>query len=95
MNTHNHSKTADAIKQLLLQRIKNVQSVQVINDSQRHASHAAAKKNPRKGHFIVHVSLSKPCPLSRVQQHRAIYQAVAPQMPYIHALNIHIKSKDM
>lgn len=62
-------------------------SLEVIDDSARHAGHAGASTG--LGHFIVKISSNKFVGKSVLQQHRMVYQALGSMMETdIHALNI-------
>ncbi len=62
-------------------------SLEVIDDSARHAGHAGASTG--LGHFIVKISSNKFAGKSVLQQHRMVYQALGKMMETdIHALNI-------
>ena len=90
MNKVNHRNTADQIHTLLKKQL-NPQQLKVIDQSHLHEGHQEAMKNPNKGHFHITIKL-KENNLSRIQQHRSVYQALKAIMPNIHALSIEIVS---
>ena len=62
-------------------------SLEIIDDSARHAGHAGASTG--LGHFIVKIYSDKFANKSVLQQHRMVYQAMGSMMETdIHALNI-------
>ncbi len=65
-------------------------SLDIIDNSHLHVGHAGAKENPGQGHFHVRIASHALQGLIKVQQHRAIYAALAEVMPKIHALEITI-----
>jgi BolA protein len=63
-------------------------SVEVIDDSRRHAGHAGAADG--RGHFTVLVVSKRFAGLPTVRRHRLVYDAVGDLMTTdIHALSIH------
>lgn len=61
-------------------------SVEVDDDSAKHAGHAGAREG---GHFTVRVTSPRFAGLSRVARHRLVYDALGPLAPRgIHALAI-------
>ncbi|MCK4743734.1 MAG: BolA family transcriptional regulator [Sulfuriflexus sp.] len=62
-------------------------SVDVIDESHKHAGHAGAKTG--MGHFEVHIVASAFTGKSMLQQHRMVYEALGDMMQKdIHALSI-------
>jgi BolA protein len=62
------------------------QSLELIDDSARHAGHAGARSG---GHFQVTLVAEAFRGRSRLERHRMVYDAVAPLMQSgVHALNI-------
>jgi BolA family transcriptional regulator, general stress-responsive regulator len=61
-------------------------SLEVIDDSARHAGHAGAREG---GHFRVAIVASAFAGRSQLERHRLVYAAVAPLMGQgVHALSI-------
>ncbi len=61
-------------------------SIEIVDDSARHAGHAGAREG---GHFRVVVVAAAFTGLAQLQRHRLVYAAVDPLMGRgIHALNI-------
>ena len=68
-------------------------SLQVRDDSQRHAGHAGARDG--RGHFHVEIVSDAFSGLSPLARHRAVYSAVGDLMATdIHALSLHARSPD-
>jgi len=83
------SNTRNSIEALLAQALQP-QSLQVEDESWKHAGHAGAKESGG-GHFVVHIASAHFSGLSRSQCHRMIYRALGELFPAdIHALSIHI-----
>ena len=81
-----NSERIPRIKQLLMDNLK-ADSVEVIDESHKHAGHAGAKSG--KGHFDVTVVSAQFDGKSLIQRHRAIYAALGGLMDSdIHALSI-------
>ncbi len=69
-----------------LQRELAPTSLEIFDDSARHAGHAGAREG---GHFRVHLVSSSFQGRAQLERHRLVYAAVAPLMGRgIHALNI-------
>lgn len=67
-------------------------SLQVVDDSARHAGHAGAREGG-ESHFTVHIVSEKFEGLSRVARHRAVYEVLQPLFDAgLHALNIAAKT---
>lgn len=67
-------------------------SLEIIDDSARHAGHAGARSG---GHFRVTLVAEAFRGRSRLERHRLVYQAVAPLMQGgVHALNIVARTPD-
>lgn len=81
--------TCQAIRRALEVRL-SPHSLDIIDNSHLHVGHAGAKENPGQGHFHVRIASHALQGLIKVQQHRAIYAALAEVMPKIHALEITI-----
>ena len=61
-------------------------SLQIIDDSAKHAGHAGAREG---GHFRVQLVAAAFSGLSQLERHRLVYAAVAPLMGQgVHALSI-------
>jgi len=87
------SNTRDTIHALLEQAFEPL-SLQVEDESWKHAGHAGARESGG-GHFVVHIASKHFSRLSRSQCHRMIYRALGELFPAkIHALSIHIDSPD-
>jgi len=85
------SHTRNSIEELLAQAFQP-QSLQVEDESWKHAGHAGVKASGG-GHFVVHIASERFSGLSRSQCHRMIYRALGELFPAdIHALSIHIIS---
>ena len=81
-----NSERIPRIKQLLMDNLK-ADSVDVIDESHKHAGHAGAKTG--LGHFEVHIVASAFADKSMLQQHRMVYEALGDMMQKdIHALSI-------
>jgi BolA protein len=80
----------EALRTALQQELAPV-SLEIIDDSAKHAGHAGAREG---GHFRVVVVAAAFKGLSQLQRHRLVYAAVDPLMGHaspewkIHALNI-------
>ena len=75
----------DALRAALQKELAPV-SIEIIDDSAKHAGHAGAREG---GHFRVVVVADAFKGLSQLQRHRLVYAAVDPLMGRgIHALNI-------
>jgi len=69
-------------------------SLQVEDESWKHAGHAGVKESGG-GHFVVHIASKHFSGLSRSQSHRMIYRSLGNLFPAeIHALSIHIIASD-
>lgn len=67
-------------------------SLEIIDDSARHAGHAGARAG---GHFRVTLVADAFRGRSRLERHRLVYEAVAPLMQDgVHALNIVARAPD-
>ena len=78
--------------QALLEEALEPQELEVRDDSHHHVGHRGAQENPNKGHFYVKVIDSpKLNGLSRVEQHKLIYQTLDTVMDDIHALAITVR----
>jgi BolA protein len=76
-----------ALEQALMPR-----SLEIIDDSARHAGHAGARAG---GHFRVTLVAEAFRGRSRLERHRLVYDAVAPLMQDgVHALNIVARTPD-
>jgi len=74
------------IKKLLTDNL-DAQSVEVIDESHKHAGHAGAKTG--MGHFEVHITASAFAGKSLLERHRLVYEALGDMMQTdIHALSI-------
>ncbi|MFQ5355266.1 MAG: BolA family protein [Mariprofundaceae bacterium] len=81
------SDRATRIRQLLEDQLK-VSSIQVEDESWKHAGHAGAKESGG-GHFTVHIVADCFAGLSQVQRHRLVYKALGNEFgPTIHAVSI-------
>ncbi len=81
-----NSKRIPRIKQLLSDGL-NADSVDVIDESHKHAGHAGAKTG--MGHFEVHIVASAFADKSLLERHRMVYDALGDMMQTdIHALSI-------
>lgn len=69
-------------------------SLNIIDDSHRHAGHAGAQEHGG-GHFIVEIVSEKFAGKSRIERHRMVNRATAGFFgPTIHALNIRALTPD-
>jgi len=81
-----NSKRIPRIKQLLIDSL-SATSVDVIDESHKHAGHAGAKTG--LGHFEVHIVAGVFTDKSLLQRHRMVYDALGDMMKTdIHALSI-------
>lgn len=81
-----NSKRIPRIKQLLTDGL-SATSVDVIDESHKHAGHAGAKTG--LGHFEVHIVADAFTDKSLLQRHRMVYDALGDMMQTdIHALSI-------
>jgi BolA protein len=77
-----------AIEALLQERLSPT-FVQIEDNSAEHAGHASAGG---AGHFTVHIAAPAFAGKTLIQQHRLVYEALAPLMESeIHALSIRIQ----
>jgi BolA family transcriptional regulator, general stress-responsive regulator len=84
-DTHTHPPTAGEIRAALEQALAP-QSIEVVDDSARHAGHAGAREG---GHYRVTLVASAFAGRPQLERHRMVYSAVAPLMGRgIHALSI-------
>ena len=68
------------------------QSLEVVDDSHRHAGHAGAREGR---HFTVHIVSSRFQGLGRIARHRLVYDALEAVMPRgIHALAIDARAPE-
>jgi len=75
-----------------LERALMPRSLEIIDDSARHAGHAGARSG---GHFRVTLVADAFRGRSRLERHRLVYDAVAPLMhDGVHALNIVARTPD-
>jgi BolA protein len=71
---------------LALERGLRPQSLEILDDSEKHAGHAGAQEG---GHFRIRVTAAAFAGRSQVERHRLVYAAVAPLMGNgVHALSI-------
>lgn len=68
--------TAEAIRQTLISRFSPIQ-LEVIDESYLHAGHMAANTSNQGTHFRVRIISSQLQGLSRVNQHRLVYDSLA------------------
>ncbi len=81
-----HGVSAQLIEDTLRAAISPLQSLQVINESHLHAGHAGAGEG---AHFRIRIVASSMAGLSRVAQHRLVYDALRLVIPQgVHALAI-------
>lgn len=79
------------IEALLAEALQPV-SLQVQDDSARHAGHAGAREG---GHFTVRVVSGRFAGMTRIARHRLVYDALLPLMRNgIHALAIEARTPD-
>jgi BolA protein len=77
---------------LALQRELTPSSLEIIDDSAKHAGHAGAREG---GHFRVVLVADAFKGLSQLERHRLVYAAVAPLMGQgVHALSIVARTSD-
>jgi BolA family transcriptional regulator, general stress-responsive regulator len=80
-----HKPTAGEIR-AALERALAPLSIEVLDDSSRHAGHAGAREG---GHYRVMLVASAFAGRPQLERHRMVYSAVAPLMGHgIHALSI-------
>jgi|UniRef100_UPI0040474636 BolA protein len=76
--------------ELALKQALSIDSLKIDDESHLHAGHAGAQGGA--GHYRIFVKSSAFNGLSRVQQHRLVYDALSAWMPHeIHALAIVIQ----
>lgn len=81
-----NSERIPKIRQLLADTL-NADSIEVIDESHKHAGHAGAKTG--LGHFEVHIAADVFAGKSLLQKHRMVYAALGDMMQTdIHALSI-------
>jgi len=86
--------TGEAVAQLrsALERALMPRSLEIIDDSARHAGHAGAQGG---GHYRVTLVADAFRGRSQLERHRLVYAAVAPLMKgSVHALNITARSPE-
>ena len=94
MTTSRHTETASLIASILQEALKPT-TLAVEDQSSYHRDHKEARLHPEKGHFLVHISLNRELMrLSRLQQHKLIYQALEDIMDRIHALSIKVVTSE-
>ena len=82
--------TADQIEQALRAAISPLQALDVMNESHLHAGHAGAGEG---SHWRVRITSTRMAGLSRVAQHRLVYDALRDVIPQgVHALAIEAQS---
>ena len=87
-----HGVTEQQITDALRAAITPLQSLQVINESHLHAGHAGAGEG---SHFRVRIVSERMAGLSRVAQHRLVYDALREVIPQgVHALAIEAQGPD-
>lgn len=91
MNDHDTLPTAEAIEQQLRQTLAP-SALEVIDESAAHAGHAGANGLGRGTHFRVRIGGAAFAGLSRVAQHRLVYDALRKfTQAGLHALAIEIQ----
>ncbi len=85
-DSKNKMTASEQIQQLLEQSFR-IQSLEVIDESHKHAGHAEAKKSGG-GHFQVVMISSDFQGKSPIQRHRMVYDALKPIASQIHALSM-------
>jgi BolA family transcriptional regulator, general stress-responsive regulator len=86
--------TGETVAQLrsALERALTPRSLEIIDDSERHAGHPGAQAG---GHYRVTLVAEAFRGRSQLERHRLVYAAVAPLMSRsVHALNIVARSPD-
>ena len=83
---------ATAIKEKLQDRF-NPSHLEVIDESHLHAGHAGSKAHAEEhgsgeSHFHVKITAPELGEMSRIQRHRAVMEALADEMPKIHAFRL-------
>jgi BolA protein len=77
--------TADAMRGLLA--ALEPQSIEILDDSHKHAGHAGARDGG--GHYRLNIVSPRFAGLSTMQRHRMVYDSLAPLMQReIHAVSI-------
>jgi BolA protein len=77
---------------MAIERALAPRSLEIVDDSARHAGHAGARAG---GHFRVTLVAEAFRGRSRLERHRLVYEAVAPLMQDgVHALNIVARTPD-
>ncbi|MCU0815861.1 MAG: BolA family transcriptional regulator [Cypionkella sp.] len=63
----------------------DVQEIDIVNESYKHAGHAG-DDGSGESHFRIRLRAAELAPLSRVQRHRAVHQALGDLTTRIHAI---------
>ena len=85
-----HAHIGETDIEAALRRELQPSSLEVVDDSHRHAGHAGARDG---GHFTVRIASQRFAGLARVARHRLVYDALRPLMPGgIHALAIEARA---
>lgn len=85
-----HEDTRKLIESILLKEF-SPKMLEVIDNSQAHKNHAAAKENPAQGHFLVHMQSDKFKGIPLVKRHRMVYKHIGDLMnTKIHALSLNL-----
>lgn len=78
--------------EIITERLKNAfspESLEVIDDSEKHKGHAGAQGGA--GHYSIIISAARFKKKSRIESHRMIYEVLNDLIPHeIHALKIRI-----
>jgi len=81
------------IRNILQQKLKP-QTIEITDDSARHAGHAGARESGG-GHFSIDIVSGDFAGLTRIQRHRMVYEALKDEFgPMIHALSIQAMSPE-
>lgn len=83
--------TVSQIRALLEEKLEAT-SVEIQDDSHRHAGHRGQDGHSSGGHFTVRVVSPRFAGKTRLQQHRLVYEALTDIRHQIHALSIQTQS---
>ena len=86
--------TADLLRHRLQTQLKPAR-LEVVDESADHAGHAGSNGLGQGTHFRVRIGDPAFAPLSRINRHRLVYDAVSEWMPQrIHALSVQALSPE-
>ena len=84
-----------ALSQIIEDKLREAfapETLSVEDESEKHRGHAGYKEGG-DSHFRVHIKAASFGPLTRIQRHRAVHEALGTEvMTRLHALALHIES---